>query len=215
MSTPVQNLLRGLPVFPDQMQPFDPAAAPDSPLNLFTEWLGAAIDGGVPAPHAVTVSTVDDDGRPAARVVILRDLDDHGFSFATSSGSPKGRQLHGTPYAALTFFWQEVGRQVRVSGAVTPGTAEENDADFRRRHPAARALVLAGQQSDVLREGESVSAAVERELAGIEHKGSATWTVYTVAPEQVEFWQADAERRHTRLRYLRRGAGWRREVLWP
>ena len=215
MSTPAQDLLRGLPVFPEGMQPFDPASAPDSPLDLFIQWLGTAIDDGVPAPHAVTVSTTDDDGRPDARVVVLKDVEERGFSFATSSESPKGRQLQRTPYAALTFFWQAVGRQVRVSGAVTPGTAEENDADFRRRHPSARALVLAGRQSDVVLDGESVSAAVERELAGIEDKGSATWTVYTVAPERVEFWQADPERRHARLRYVRNGASWRREVLWP
>ncbi|GAB3551056.1 pyridoxal 5'-phosphate synthase [Arthrobacter tumbae] len=215
MHTPVQNLLRGLPVFPEDMALFDTAAAPDSPLDLFTDWLSAAIDDGVPAPHAVTLSTTDDDGHPAARVVILKDLDHRGFSFATSSDSPKGRQLQDTPNAALTFFWQAVGRQVRVSGAVTPGTAEENDADFRRRHPTARALVLAGQQSETVRQSDSVSAAVERELAGIEDKGSATWTVYTVAPERVEFWQADAERRHTRLLYVRSGEGWRREVLWP
>lgn len=215
MSTPVQKLLRGLPVFPDRMRPFDPGSAPGSPLDLFTEWLAAAVDGGVPAPHAVTVSTTDDDGRPDARVVILKDVDARGFSFATSSESPKGRQLKRTPYAALTFFWQRVGRQVRVSGAVTPGSAEENDADFRRRHPTARALVLAGQQSDTIAEGESVNAAVERELAGIEGKGSATWTVYTVSPDRVEFWQADQERRHIRLRYLRSGEGWRRETLWP
>ena len=215
MYTPVQNLLRGLPVFPTDMASFNTAAAPNSPLDLFTDWLSAAIDGGVPAPHAVTVSTTDDDGHPAARVVILKDLDQRGFSFATSSESPKGRQLRNTPHAALTFFWQSVGRQVRVSGTVTPGTAAENDADFRRRHPAARALVLAGEQSATIRPSESVSAAVERELEGIEDKGSATWTVYTVAPERVEFWQADPERRHTRLLYVRSGEGWRRELLWP
>lgn len=215
MSTHVQKLLRGLQVFPEHMRPFDPGSAPDSPLDLFTEWLAAAIDGGVPAPHAVTVSTTDDDGRPDARVVILKDLDARGFSFATSSDSPKGRQLQRTPYASLTFFWQAEGRQIRVSGTVTPGSADENDADFRRRHPTARALVLAGQQSDTIAEGESVNAAVDRELAGIEDKGSATWTVYTVAPDRVEFWQADQERRHTRLRYLRSGEGWRREILWP
>lgn len=215
MNTQARDLLRGLPVFPEQMRPFDPGTAPASPVDLFTEWLSAAIDDGVPAPHAVTLSTTDDDGRPDARVVILRDLDENGFSFATSSESPKGRQLRETPYAALTFFWHAAGRQVRVSGPVTPGTAEENDADFRRRHPTARALVLAGGQSEVIPEGESVSAAVERELAGIEGKGSTTWTVYTVAPERLEFWQADAERRHTRLRYVRDGEGWRRDVLWP
>lgn len=213
MRTPAQDLLRGLPVFPDELKRFDPEAAPASPIDLFTLWLSAAIDDGVPAPHAVTVSTVDDSGHPDARVVILKDLDERGFAFATSSESPKGQDLQGMPYAALTFFWQAVGRQVRVRGAVTPGTARENDADFRRRHPTARALVLAGRQSEVVH--EPVSAAVERELAGIEEKGSATWTVYTVAPDRMEFWQADHERRHTRLRYIRSGEGWRREILWP
>lgn len=215
MPSQVRDLLRRLPVFPEQMRPFNPGTAPASPLDLFIEWLGAAIEDGVPAPHAVTLSTTDDDGRPDARMVILRDLDETGFSFATSSESPKGRQLSGTSHAALTFFWQAAGRQIRVSGPVTPGTAEENDADFRRRHPAARALVLAGRQSEIILKGESVGAAVEQELAGIEGKGSSTWTVYTVAPERLEFWQADAERRHTRLRYVRDGEGWRRDVLWP
>ncbi|MFJ6280995.1 pyridoxine/pyridoxamine 5'-phosphate oxidase [Arthrobacter subterraneus] len=215
MSESVRNLLRGVPVFPDDLRPFDPAAAPDSPLDLFTEWLAAAVDDGVPAPHALTLSTADDGGRPDARIVILRDLDERGFSFATSSDSPKGKQLQAMPWAALTFFWQAVGRQIRVRGPVTQGSVEENDADFRRRHPAARALVLAGEQSAALPAGESVSAAVERELTGIEHRGSPTWTVYTVAPERVEFWQADPERRHTRLRYERDGNGWSRETLWP
>lgn len=215
MSTRVRDLLSGLPVFPSGLPPFNPASAPNMPLDLFTQWLSEAIEDGVCAPHAVTLSTTDDNGRPDARVVILKDVDERGFSFATSSNSPKGRQLQSMPYAALTFFWQGVGRQIRISGAVTPGTTEENDADFRRRHPAARALVIAGQQSEVITEGESVSAAVERELGGIEDKGSATWTVYTLAPERVEFWQADQDRRHTRLRYLRNGGGWRREILWP
>ncbi|GAB3536113.1 pyridoxal 5'-phosphate synthase [Arthrobacter tecti] len=208
-----RNLLRGLPVFPDELNLFDPSHAPDSPLDLFTQWLSSAVDDGVPAPHAVTVSTVDEDGHPDARVVILKDCDERGFSFATSSESPKGRHLQGTPFAALSFFWQPAGRQVRVRGAVTPGSSEENDADFRRRHPTARALVLAGRQSDVI--SGSVDDVVARELDGIEDKGSATWTVYTVAPDSVEFWQADHERRHTRLRYIRSGEGWRREILWP
>lgn len=215
MTSDARNLLRGLAVFPDLLRPFDPETAPDSPVDLFVQWLEAAIDDGVPAPHAVTLSTVDGDGHPDARVVVLTDVDGSGFAFATSRKSPKGRQLQSTPHAALTFFWQAAGRQVRVAGPVTPGTAEENDADFRRRHPAARALVLAGEQSAPVLAGQSVTAAVEHELEGIEEKGSATWTVYRIAANRVEFWQADGERRHTRLRYIRSGEGWRREVLWP
>ncbi|MHA7156264.1 pyridoxine/pyridoxamine 5'-phosphate oxidase [Arthrobacter sp. TMN-50] len=215
----LRDLLRGSPVFPDDLPHFDPGAAPGSPIHLFLEWLAAASDAGVTAPHAVTVATVDQDGVPDARVVILKDVNDLGFSFATSSDSPKGRQLSASPAAAMTLFWPSVGRQIRIRGIVRPGGAEENDADFSRRHPVARALVLAGEQSSVLRSREELDDAVAAQLERLEGNGptpgSATWTVYTVVPDTVEFWQADQERRHLRLRYARDGVGWSRTLLWP
>ncbi|MHA7276495.1 pyridoxine/pyridoxamine 5'-phosphate oxidase [Arthrobacter sp. HLT1-21] len=215
----LRDLLRGTPVFPDDLPDFDPAAAPGAPTDLFLEWLAAAADAGVTAPHAVTVATVDQEGVPDARVVILKDVDDSGFSFATSSDSPKGRQLAASPAAALTLFWPSVGRQIRIRGKVRPAGAEENDADFRRRHPVARALVLAGEQSSVLRSRADLDDAVAAQVKRLEGDGpapgSATWTVYTVIPDFIEFWQADHERRHLRLRYTRDGAGWSKALLWP
>lgn len=220
MSDPgrIRDIVSGVPVFPDEMPPFDPAAAPESPIELFVEWLQRAVEDGVAAPHAVNLATVGDDGLPDARVVILKDLTSAGWQVASSSDSPKGRQLAQRPAAALTFFWPEAGRQVRIRGAVSTGTTQENDADFQRRHPVARALVLAGAQSTVVRSRDDVDTAVAEQVRRLEAAGglaSTTWTVFTVAPDAVEFWQADQERRHTRLLYTRFGEGWRRELLWP
>lgn len=220
MSEPglIRDIIRGVPVFPEEMPPFDPAAAPDSPTDLFVAWLKRAVEDGITAPHAVTLSTVGEDGRPDARVVILKDLTSSGWQVASSADSPKGRQLAANPAAALSFFWPAAGRQVRIRGPVSIGTTEVNDADFQRRHPVARALVLAGSQSTVLRGRKELDAAVEQQVQRIdatEGLASTTWTVFTVAPDAVEFWQADHERRHTRLLYTRFGGGWRRELLWP
>ena len=218
----LRDLVHGVQVFPDELPPFDPATAPPSPVDLFHEWLAAAVEAAVMAPHSATVATVDRDGLPDARVVILKDVTEQGFSFASSSDSPKGRQLQGSPAAALTLFWPTVGRQIRVRGTVRPAGVEENDADFRRRHPVARALVLAGEQSSRLRDREELDAAVAAQLDrfdGLDDDapvpGSASWTVYTVVPDTIEFWQADPERRHLRLRYSRDGDGWSQALLWP
>ncbi len=217
-STSAADLLRAAPVFPQEMPSFDPASAPASPLPLFLEWLEAAVRSGGLAPHAVNLATVGEDGLPDARIVILKDVDASGWSVASSTDSPKGRQLADNPSAALTFFWPALGRQVRVRGAVRVAGPEENDKDFQRRHPSARALVLAGRQSQVLGAPGEVEAAVGRQLARLEAQpglGSETWAVFTVEPAAVEFWQADPERRHTRLRYTRTGDSWRTDRLWP
>ncbi|MEC5198606.1 pyridoxamine 5'-phosphate oxidase [Arthrobacter sp. PL16] len=220
MSDPVliRDIVRGVPVFPDEMPPFDPTTAPSSPIDLFVEWLQRAVEDGVAAPHAVNLSTVGEDGLPDSRVVILKDLTKDGFQIASSMDSPKGRQLTANPSAALTFFWPAAGRQVRIRGAVSTGGTEENRADFQRRHPVARALVLAGSQSSVMPGRKELDAAVDdqvRRIEATEGIASTTWTVFTVAPDAVEFWQADQDRRHTRLLYTRFGEGWRQEMLWP
>lgn len=212
MTDSVRHLLRGLPVFPTDMPEFDPERAPATPAELFLQWLKRAVEDGVRAPHAVNVATVGSDGEPDARVVILKDLTERGWAFATSSNSPKGRQLEVTPSAALTFFWPEVGRQIRIRGEVLPGSVEENTADFQRRHPDARALVKAGNQSSVIGSRTEIDEAVALQP---EPDSDPSWTVYTVAAHSVEFWQADQQRRHIRLRYARRGEEWIHELLWP
>ncbi|MGC5330760.1 pyridoxine/pyridoxamine 5'-phosphate oxidase [Micromonospora sp. DT62] len=214
----IRSLLRGLPVLAHDMPSFDPAAAPAQPLALFVEWMAGAIDAGVDEPHAMTVSTVDAGGMPDARVLILKDLDEAGWHFATSSASAKGRQLAENPRTALSFHWREQGRQVRVRGIAAPADPDLSRADFLARPDGSRVASLAGRQSDVLTD----RAELDRELARIRERLAAdpdlvarTHTVYAVAPHSVEFWQADAQRRHVRLRYRRTGAGWEREQLWP
>ncbi len=210
--------LRSLKVFEGQLPEFAVAGAPAHPADLFLEWLLAAIEAGVCEPHAMTLATVDEQGRPNSRVLILKGLGDGRWEFATSSLSRKGRELGQSSWAALSFYWREQGRQVRVRGRVLPAGPQRSGADFLARSPAARAEALAGTQSEVLDdpgELEDAVARAARELGSDPGLVSAEWTLYGLVPEEVEFWQADRERRHTRLRYHLRDGAWLREQLWP
>ncbi|GAA4550513.1 pyridoxine/pyridoxamine 5'-phosphate oxidase [Amycolatopsis samaneae] len=209
--------LRGWASFPAELPVFAPETAPSAPHELFVDWLNEAGEH-VLAPHAVTLSTVDTDGTPDARVVILKDVGAEGWAVATSSESPKGLQLRKHPHAALTFFWPGRGRQVRLRGAVTPATPEASAEDFLARPPASRVEAFIGRQSEVLVDpAELTAAARDAERWVAENPGVApeTWTRYLVAPDEVEFWQASHDRRHVRLRYRREGDEWVRERLWP
>jgi pyridoxamine 5'-phosphate oxidase len=213
----VTDTLRGWPSFPDELPDFDPDAAPDAPYPLFLDWLREAGEH-VLAPHAVTLSTVDADGAPDARVVILKTVDGSGFTVATSADSPKGVQLDKDPRAALTFFWAGRGRQVRVRGPVAPCSPDVSRRDFLERPPASRAEAFIGRQSEVLADpAELVAAGAEaqRRVTGNPELVAPGWTRYLVTPETVEFWQARHDRRHIRLRYRSTGPGWVRERLWP
>src|SRR5271154_1704701 len=114
----MRDLLRSLPVFALDPADFDPESVPDDPADLFATWLASAIDAGVSEPHAMTLSTCDSDGRPDARVLILKDVDADGWWFATASHSATGQQLASQPSAALTFYWPALARQVRIRGGV-------------------------------------------------------------------------------------------------
>ena len=193
-------------MFRNELPTFDPGSAPSNPLVLFDEWMSRAIDAGVEQPHAMTLATAG----PAARTVILKDVDARGFWFASSRESPKGRELDAEPGAALLFYWRELGRQVRIVGVVGRGSAEESAADFRERGLHARAGVLAGHQSEP----------VERDLVDAEARAkngeiSPAWTAYFVAAESIEFWQASTTREHVRLLYSRGVGGWRTDILVP
>lgn len=212
------STLRGWPSFPDEMPDFPTDHPPAQPHQLFQEWLEDAGEH-VLAPHAVTLSTVDADGAPDARVVILKDFDDIGFAVATSAHSPKGRQLAANPVAALTFFWPGRGRQVRVRGSAAPCAPEVSARDFRERTPQARTEAFIGHQSEVLNDPAELRAAAEQarhRVAEDPELVAPGWTRYLVTPNSVEFWQARHDRRHIRLHYRRDPAGgWLTELLWP
>ncbi|PGH51618.1 pyridoxal 5'-phosphate synthase [Streptomyces sp. Ru87] len=214
----LRELLRGLEVFTGELPVFDVQDAPETPEALFTDWLLGAVRAGVPAPHAMTLSTAGADGRPSARVLILKNADERGWQFASHAASAKGRDLAERPYAALTFFWQPLARQARLRGPVEPEPAERGAADFLARGPGARAEALLGRQSQVLDSPATRDAAVRRSLARLEREPDAVapdWTLYTLRPGTVEFWQGDHGRGHTRLRYSRTPDGWAKELLWP
>jgi pyridoxamine 5'-phosphate oxidase len=218
VNTDVRSQLRSLPSLAGPFPHFDPDSAPADPVVLFTEWLQGAIAAGVPEPHATTLSTVDSDGRPSARVLIIKNVDGRGWQFASSAASAKGRELATAPWAALTFYWPALGRQVRVRGDVSRADAQESAADFRNRSLGSRVVGLLGRQSQRLDSRLDLDIAIDRAAERITLDPElvpSDWSVYTVHPREVEFWQGDRQRRHVRLHYVRSGDEWRRELLWP
>lgn len=214
----LRRLLRGIEVFQGELPGFDPRAAPDSPAELFTEWLRHALAAGVREPHAMTLSTAGADGDPTARTLILKDVTAEGWQFASDTGGVKGRDLAERPFAALTFYWSPLARQVRVRGPVVAGSEELSAADFLARGAGARAESLLGRQSTPLTDPAERDAAVRDALARLEREPDLVppgWTLYTVRPLSVEFWQGDPGRSHTRLNYRAQEGGWVRELLWP
>ncbi|MFJ6485820.1 MULTISPECIES: pyridoxine/pyridoxamine 5'-phosphate oxidase [unclassified Streptomyces] len=213
------STLHSLRVWDSPLPDFDPEAAPAEPVALFREWFVHAARAGQLEPHTMGLATVDGDGRPDVRTLMLHDVDARGWHFASHATSAKGVQLAGHPEAALGFYWPTVGRQVRVRGRVAACGPEESRADLAVRSRGALAAALTGRQSEVLgsvAELARVSAAAW-ERAGVEPDAPApTWTRYVLEPTEVEFFQGDAARRHVRLRYSRTAGGsWDRELLWP
>jgi pyridoxamine 5'-phosphate oxidase len=214
----LRSRLRELRVFAGDLAQFDVSHAPAHPAELFLRWLAEAIDAEVPEPHAMTLSTVDRDGRPNSRVLILKGLSDGRWEFASSRASRKGTELSANGWAALSFYWPALGRQVRLRGRVIEAGPERSGLDFLARSPAARAEALAGTQSAMLSDPEDLDAALCEAHELIERDPQIVdedWTLYGLAADEVEFWQAHPERRHTRLRYRLREGSWLRERLWP
>jgi pyridoxamine 5'-phosphate oxidase len=162
-----RELLRSQRAFPDGMPEFDPAAAPADPVTLFLRWLEVAIRDAVPAPHTMTLATADDQGHPSSRVLICKDVDSEGrWYFASGSASGKGRDLAVNPHAALSFWWPQQGRQIRIRGAVVPTDRQASAADFLARPPASRAEGLIGRQSEPLGDLAEFDRAFEQAWTG-------------------------------------------------
>ncbi|MFJ9587354.1 pyridoxine/pyridoxamine 5'-phosphate oxidase [Streptomyces acidicola] len=222
MGTDLDELLRSLRVWDPEvteLRSFDPATAPAEPLPLFTTWFAEAVAAGQPEPHTMSLATADAEGAPDVRTVMLHGADEHGWHFASHAGSRKGRHLAARPYAALGFYWPALGRQVRVRGRVTVAPAEVADADLHARSTGALAAALVGHQSEVLAGYEELERASEAAWQRAQREPDASvpsWTVYVLVPDEVEFFQGDARRRHVRLDYRRdEEGGWVRELLWP
>jgi len=214
----MRDFLRSLPVFSGVIADFDITALPDHPAALFEQWLRNAAEEGVNEPHAMTLSTTDATGDPDARVLILKDLDERGWWFATNAASAKGIQLATQPTAALTFYWPAVGRQVRVRGSVAPGSPQHSAQDFLSRSTGARAVALASNESRPLADRAACAEAVakaEQKIVADPSIVAPDWQAYALEARTVEFWQADKDRMHTRVQYRYHANSWTHGLLWP
>ena len=184
------------------------------PLRQFRRWFDDA-QQVVRAPEAMAVATAAADGAPSVRMVLLKAVDERGLVFFTHYTSRKGRELEANAQAALLFYWDPLGRQVRVEGAVEHVSAEESDAYFATRPAGARIGAAVSRQSEVLAEPGGARAPRRRARRDSASPRPETWGGYRVVPEAWEFWQHRDDRLHDRFRYTRRDGGWLSERLYP
>ncbi|HEY4727784.1 MAG TPA: pyridoxamine 5'-phosphate oxidase [Actinomycetes bacterium] len=188
------------------------------PVVQFGRWFEQAERAGLLEPTAMTLATATPDGRPSARMVLLRGFDERGFCFYTNHESRKGVELAANPRAALVFWWGELERQVRIEGPVAPTSRAESEAYFHSRPPGSQLSAAASPQSRVIQDRAVLEHRVA-ELAADSADGQVPlpdfWGGYRLTHEVVEFWQGRPNRLHDRLRYRRAGDGWKIERLAP
>lgn len=166
----------------------------------------------------MTLATVDAEGRPHCRVLLLKGLDEQGFTFFTNYTSAKGQQLEARPFAAMTFFWPTLERQVRIEGDVVKVTAQESDAYYQVRPLGSRIGAWASPQSQVIADREELSGllqATQARFSDTQPHCPEHWGGYRLLPQRIEFWQGRPSRLHDRLNYLLEGTDWKRERLAP
>jgi pyridoxamine 5'-phosphate oxidase len=186
------------------------------PVAQFRAWYAAAREAGGRLPEAVALATATRTGAPSARMVLLKGFDAAGFVFFTGYESRKGRELDDNPRAALLFYWEALGRQVRVEGGVDRVAEEESDAYWASRPPASRLSAAASEQSRPIGTREELERRVESLAAAGEAPRPARWGGYRLEPDVFEFWQHRDDRLHDRFRYARdSGGGWAVERLQP
>lgn len=203
-----QGVISGLPE----------ASADRNPLDLFREWLEVANGSRILLPEAMTLATADREGRPSARMVLFKGLDERGFRFFTNYDSRKSKDLAENPHAALVFHWAVLHRQIRIEGMTERLTEEESAEYFKTRPRGSKIGAWASKQSSRLggREVlEEAFASAERRFEGEEVPLPPFWGGFRVVPQRIEFWQGRANRLHDRLLFTRNEDGWEAERLYP
>lgn len=190
----------------------------DDPVAQFGRWFGEAERAEEIEPNAMTLATSSPDGRPSARIVLLKGFGPDGFVFFSNYASRKGDELAANPNAALVFWWPPLERQVRLEGRVERTTTEESEAYWASRPLGSRLAALASAQSQVLAGREELVRRVE-ELATRHRDGDVplpeAWGGYRLVPDAFEFWQGQPNRLHDRFRYTRHQDGWLVQRLSP
>jgi pyridoxamine 5'-phosphate oxidase len=197
----------------------DEADVSHDPFVEFARWFAEAREAELPDPTAMTLATATADGAPSARIVLLKAFDERGFVFFTDYRSRKGAELEANPRAALVFYWGELDRQVRITGAVDRTSQEDSERYFSSRPLGSRLGAWASHQSRVI-PGRAALEAALREVEARFGDGDVPlpehWGGYRVTPEAIEFWQGRESRLHDRIRYVREAGGrWKVERLSP
>jgi pyridoxamine 5'-phosphate oxidase len=188
------------------------------PIKQFAKWFDEALKAQLPEPNAMSVATVSAEGKPSARILLIKEFDERGFVWFTNYASRKGRDLQHRPYAAMLFHWIELERQVRIEGKVERVTPQESDAYFQSRPLPSRIGAIASSQSEPIAERKLLEerfAEVKRQYG--EHPPRPEhWGGYRLVPDAIEFWQGRPSRLHDRILYTRRADGnWQRQRLQP
>ena len=189
------------------------------PIDRFASLFEHVVSLGIPEPNAMCLSTVDTNGRPSSRMVLLKEFDAEGFVFYTNLESRKGMDMRGNASVALCFFWQQIGRQVRIEGDVNLVTPEEADAYFASRPRGSQIGAWASSQSRPLESRAELLervAEIERTYADLPIPRPPFWSGYRVVPRRIEFWTAELFRLHERDLYERQSdGGWSQSLLYP
>lgn len=188
------------------------------PLKQFEQWLNEAVESNVNEPTAMTLATSTFEGKPSARVVLLKGVSPEGFSFFTNYDSKKGKQILQNPYGALVFFWPELERQVRIEGKVAKLTDKQSDEYFKTRPEGSKIGAWASPQSQVIPNRkyiENLKSDFHEEFSKRTIKRPPNWGGYVLAPTCIEFWQGRADRLHDRIQYTLTNGVWAIERLAP
>lgn len=191
---------------------------PDTPFPKMEEWIREALDLGVIEPTAIIVSTVDEDGQPSSRTVLLKELKDGKVIFYSNYDSRKGRQIEANPRVSVTFLWHQLERQIHVEGVCTRVSPEVSDAYFAQRSYKSQVGARISPQSHVIPSRTFIVTEFAKESLkyGLKVPRPENWGGYEVTPHRVEFWQGRASRLHDRFLYrLREDGGWSLDRLAP
>lgn len=196
----------------------DGSAFTDNPVIHVKQWLNEAIESEEPEPTAMTLSTVSEKGKPSARILLMKNLEDNGaIHFFTNYESKKGLQLQKNPFAALTFFWPSMERQIRIEGKVFKLTEQESDIYFQSRPIDSQISAIVSPQSKVIKDRKELEkeADILKKTNNKELQRPEYWGGYKVVPHEIEFWQGRAGRLHDRIRFSLQDNNWLKERLAP